>query len=272
MRLNDEAGVYPPIRTRPAKRADLVTEDIKRLITQRNLKPGDRLPNERDLQELFSVSKSTTREALKSLEVQGLITVSPGPLGGATIREVPLERTLQLIQNYLFFKDVSMKNIYNARRLLEPELAAGAVPFITEQQLAALEHNIENCQPASQESGDLLNQRQADLDFHDILAAANPDPFLGFICQTINELLRRLVVFSTDTPAEEHVKFGCANVRCHSAILEAIRQRDANKVKELMREHMEEASGYVTRLNGRLDGRLILDSEMAARPLKLEPR
>lgn len=254
------------------KRADLVTEDIKRLITQRNLKPGDRLPNERDLQELFSVSKSTTREALKSLEVQGLITISPGPGGGATIREVPLERTLQLVQNYLFFKDISMKDIYSARCLLEPELAAGAVPFISVEQLDALAANIDACEPASKEAGSLVRQRQADLDFHDILAAANPDPFLRFICQMINELLRRLVVFSTDTPAEEHVKFGTANVHCHSEILDAIRARDAQKVRELMRAHMDEAAGFVTRLNGRLDGRLILDSEIAGALPKLMPR
>lgn len=264
------ARVYPTVQMKQqVKRADMVTEDIKRLITQRNLKPGDRLPNERDLQDLFSVSKSTTREALKSLEVQGLITISPGPGGGATIREVPLERTLQLVQNYLFFKDVSMKDIYNARRLLEPELAAGAVPFITDEQLDALEANIEACEPASKEAGGLVRQRQADLDFHDILAMANPDPFLRFICQMINELLRRLVVFSTDTPAEEHARFGVANVHCHSEILKAVRSRDAQKVRELMREHMDEASNFVTRLNGRLDGRLFLDSEMIGTPPRL---
>jgi DNA-binding FadR family transcriptional regulator len=256
------------------KRADMVTEDIKRLITQRNLKPGDKLPNERDLQELFSVSKSTTREALKSLEVQGLIRISPGPGGGATIREVPLEKTLQLVQNYLFFKDISMKDIYNARRVLEPELAAGVVPFITDEQLDALEENIGACEPASKEASGLVRQRQADLDFHDILAMANPDPFLRFICQMINELLRRLVVFSTDTPPEEHVRFGAANVHCHSEILKAIRsrERDAHRVRELMREHMDEASNFVTRLNGRLDGRLFLDSEMVGTPPRLTPR
>lgn len=265
--------VYPTVQLKQqVKRADMVTEDIKRLITQRNLKPGDKLPNERDLQELFSVSKSTTREALKSLEVQGLITISPGPGGGATIREVPLDRTLQLVQNYLFFKDISMKDIYNARRLLEPELAAGAVPFITDEQLDALEANIEACAPAAKETASLVRQRQADLDFHDILAMANPDPFLRFICQMINELLRRLVVFSTDTPMEEHEKFGAANAHCHSELLAAIRTRDAQRVRELMREHMDEAAGFVARLNGRLDGRLFLDSEMAGTPSRMPPR
>lgn len=220
---------------------------------------------EKELQRLFSVSKSTIREALKSLEVQGLITVSTGPTGGATIIEVPLERTFQLLQNYLFFKEVSMQDIYAARRLLEPELAAGSVPFLSEEQLDALEHNIETCQPTSQEASLLVRQRQADLDFHDILAAANPNPFLRFTCELINEMLRRLVVFSTHTPPEEHTKFGCANVKIHSEIAKAARDRDSERVRALMKAHMEEAAEYVKRLNGRLDGRLILNSEMAPR-------
>src|ERR671934_799905 len=89
---------------RAPKRGDLVVEEIKRWIAERRLAPGDKLPKEEELQALFGVSKGTAREALKSLEVQGLVTVSIGPAGGATIGEVSLERTLQLLHNYLFFR------------------------------------------------------------------------------------------------------------------------------------------------------------------------
>ena len=75
---------------RAPKRGDLVVEEIKRWIAERRLGPGDKLPKEDELQTLFGVSKGTAREALKSLEVQGLVTVSTGPAGGATIGEVPL--------------------------------------------------------------------------------------------------------------------------------------------------------------------------------------
>jgi hypothetical protein len=83
----------PPLRSQ--KRGDLVVEEIKRWIAERRLGPGDKLPKEDELQTLFGVSKGTAREALKSLEVQGLVTVSTGPAGGATIGEVPLERCHQ---------------------------------------------------------------------------------------------------------------------------------------------------------------------------------
>src|SRR5215467_763037 len=161
---------------RTPKRGDLVVEEIKRWIAERRVGPGDKLPKENELQALFGVSKGTAREALKSLEVQGLITVSTGPAGGATISEVPLERTFQLLQNYLFFRDLNVAQIYAIRRVLEPELAAGAVTHLTEADFEALECSIDACAPTPETAAQARAQRQEDLHFHDVLAAANPNP------------------------------------------------------------------------------------------------
>lgn len=263
----DRAKGGVAIEIKQQKRPDLVAEEIKRLITEKDLKPGDRLPREVELQALFSVSKSTIREALKSLEVQGLIKVTTGPNGGGMVVEVPLARTLQLMQNYLFFKDVTIDDIYTVRQLLEPELAAGAVPHLTEQDFDALEASIACCdRPASAHgSGDILKQRQEDVNFHDILAAANPNPFLRFSCELINEMIRQLIEFRNDTPLSEHERFGEANVKIHKAITKAARARDVEKVRELMVIHMTEAPRYVKRMKGKLRGRLILDSEIRKR-------
>jgi DNA-binding FadR family transcriptional regulator len=249
---------------RHQKRADLVAEEIKRLITEKNLCPGDKLPRENELQTTFGVSKSTIREALKSLEVQGLIKVTTGPTGGGTIVEVPLARTFQLMQNYLFFKDVSIDDIYAVRQLLEPELAAGAVAHLTEADFEALNHSIACCDPAAGH-GNLLAERQEDVNFHDILGAANPNPFLRFCCAQINEMIRQLIVFENKTTAAEHKRFGDANVKIHTAIAEAARARDVPKVRELMAAHMVEATRYVKRMQGRVQGRLVLDSDVSQR-------
>jgi DNA-binding FadR family transcriptional regulator len=199
--------------------------------------------------------------------VQGLIKVTTGPSGGGMVVEVPLDRTLQLLQNYLFFKDVSIDDIYTVRKLLEPELAAGAVPHLTEQDFDALEASIACCdRPASAHGGqDIVRQRQEDVNFHDILAAANPNPFLRFSCELINEMIRQLIEFRNDTPQAEHERFGQANVKIHKAITKAARERDVEKVRELMVIHMTEAPRYVKRMKGKLRGRLILDSEIRRR-------
>lgn len=247
------------------KRSDLVAEEIKRLITDKNLSPGDRLPRESELQAQFEVSKGTIREALKSLEVQGLVKVSTGPSGGGMIVEVPLDRTLQFLQNYLFFKEVTIDDIYKVRQLLEPELAAGAVAHLTEADLEALEHSIACCDPTSSRE-DLLSQRREDVNFHDILAAANPNPFLRFTCELINEMIRQLIVFGNRTPQTEHRRFGEANAHIHRQITMAARERNVDKVRELMAQHMTDAASSVQRMKGRLQGRLILDADSLRRP------
>ena len=113
--------------------------------------------------------------------------------------------------------------------------------------------------------GDILKQRQEDVNFHDILAAANPNPFLRFSCELINEMIRQLIEFRNDTPQSEHERFGEANVKIHKAITKAARARDVEKVRELMVIHMTEAPRYVKRMRGKLRGRLILDSEIRKR-------
>ncbi|NMM81072.1 GntR family transcriptional regulator [Acidovorax sp. SRB_14] len=247
------------------KRPDLVAQEIKRLITEKNLSPGDRLPREVELQAQFEVSKGTIREALKSLEVQGLVTISTGPSGGGTIAEVPLDRTLQFMQNYLFFQAVTIDDIYTVRQLLEPELAAGAVPHLTESDFEALERSIACCDPTSS-TEDLVSQRREDVNFHDILAAANPNPFLRFTCELINEMIRQLIVFGNRTPKTEHRRFGEANANFHREITQAARARDADRVRALMQRHMQDAASNVKRMKGRIQGRLILDAENLRSP------
>jgi GntR family transcriptional regulator, transcriptional repressor for pyruvate dehydrogenase complex len=244
------------------KRGDLVVEEIKRWIVTRELKPGDRLPKEADLQELFSVSKGTVREALKSLEVQGFISVSTGPSGGATVVEVPLERTFQLVQNYLFFKELDVRDIYAVRKALEPELAAGAVPHLTKRDFEAMEASVETCAPAPSSVRDALRMRQEDLHFHDILAEANPNPLLRFFCQMVNQTLRRMIVFANNPLHPHNTELGRTNVLAHQELLAAARKRDVEKVRRLMLAHIEEAETHVLRMHGTMSSRLVLDSEM----------
>ncbi len=75
----DKTAAIEPVRI---KRTDEIVNAIKETIMADNLIPGDRLPQEKELIERYSASKSTVREALKSLEVQGLIKTKTGPGGG----------------------------------------------------------------------------------------------------------------------------------------------------------------------------------------------
>lgn len=247
---------------RSLKRGDLVVEEIKRWITDRNLKPGAKLPKEVELQELFGVSRGTMREALKVLEVQGLISLSTGPSGGATIEEVSLDRTFQFLQNYLFFQDISVTDIYAARRVLEPELAVAAVAHLTENHFHAMERSIAICEPITSVSVSPVRQRTEDLHFHDILADACPNAFLRFQCRLINAMLQTLVVASVRVSQEEYERLGAAAVKAHKKILAAARRKDAVEVRRLMLAHIVETERHLDRVEAALCNKLVLDSEM----------
>lgn len=253
----------PNFRTQ--KRDDMVVDEVKRWIAERQFTPGDKLPKEAALQELFGVSKGTAREALKSLEVQGLVTVSTGPAGGATIRAVPLERTFQLVQNYLFFRDLNVAQIYAIRRLLEPELAAGAVAYLTDADFETLEHSIHTCAPAPASDAQARAQRQEDLHFHDVLAAANPNALLRFMCEVINHLLRHLVTVGDQPAHPAYRKLGDANVTAHRRLLEAARRRNVDEVRRLMVDHIDEAGGLAAELDAVVRQCFVSDADLQAR-------
>jgi GntR family transcriptional regulator, transcriptional repressor for pyruvate dehydrogenase complex len=250
---------------RSPKRGDLMVEEIKRWVADRQLAPGDKLPKEHELQALFGVSKGTTREALKSLEVQGLLTMSTGPAGGATIGAVPFDRAFQLVQNYLFFRDVDVAQIYAVRRMLEPELAAGAVPVLTGADFEALERSIETCAPTPASKGQALLQRREDLHFRDILAAANPNGVLRFMCEVINHLLRHLVTVSDQPTHPVYQRLGDTNVAAHRKILAAARSGDTAEVRKLVLDHIDEAGGFAGQLDAAVRRHFVLDSELQAR-------
>jgi GntR family transcriptional regulator, transcriptional repressor for pyruvate dehydrogenase complex len=238
------------------KRADWVAGQIKQLITDRSLRPGDRLPKEQELQALFGVSKGTMREALALLEADGLVRIRTGPQGGATIGEVPFDRAFRLLQNYLYFREPTTADLYAVRLLIEPELAAGAVAALTAKDHAALEATIDCCAP------DPLHARRQDLHFHDILANAHPNPLLRFLAHFINRALRDLIVIEGNAAAYQ--RFGQANVAAHRAILDAARRRQSDKVRTVMRRHIEEAYEHVRKLKATVDPRLVVGSEISA--------
>jgi GntR family transcriptional regulator, transcriptional repressor for pyruvate dehydrogenase complex len=248
------------------KRADLITDEIKRWMVTGDLRPGQRLPNEAELQRLFGMSKGTVREALKALEVQGLVTLKTGPNGGARLTEVTFARTFQLLQNHFFFQAVDIDQIYAVRRMLEPEVAALAATSLSEQDLRDLEAELHD---HAAEAGEVRGA--ADLDFHDRLAMACPNVLLRLQCQVLNEMLRRLVTLAAGSVELDEV--GTLNHAAHEALLAAFRARDAERARAVMAAHMDEVFSQVRRLGGAYRQRLVLerDFEMRLRLANLPP-
>ncbi|ABM34358.1 FCD domain-containing protein [Paracidovorax citrulli] len=250
------------VSQRGPKRGDLVVEEIKRWITDRNLSPGEGLPKEAELQQLFGVGRGTMREALKALEVQGLIRLTTGPSGGAVIERVTFDRTFQFLQNYLFFEDITIGDMYALRTILEPEMAALAVPHLGEKEFDALERSIAMSDPREENIQPAAVQRIEDLHFHDILADACPNPLLRFQCRLINRMLETMVVSALHATQEEHRRLGEASWKAHRQILAAARDADVSQVRKLMLAHIVENQRHLDLLQSGLRRRLVLDSDL----------
>ncbi|OIQ89995.1 pyruvate dehydrogenase complex repressor [mine drainage metagenome] len=231
-----------PSSRRP-KRADLIVAEVKRWIMAGQLAPGDRLPNEKELMERFACSKGTIREALKSLEVQGLVRIRTGPGGGATLGSVSFEHATDLLRNYLHFQRPSGADLYALRKLVEPELAAAVVGRLDAADFARLEDLVALCVPAAATPEARQAQRMAELEFHTVLALRCDNPLLALVCRFLNDLVRDLVVYKKAFYPEQ-TEFSRSNLRYHTELIAAYRAEDAATVRRLMAEHMAEAERF----------------------------
>ena len=240
------------------KRTDEIVDEIKRIIVEHGLGPGDRLPQEPDLMAQFSASKGTVREALKALEVQGLISVRTGPGGGAFIERMSEGRAMSLLSNFLFAKNLSIAHIYEMRKVLEPQLAASATPNIDEAGLKRLEAiiTIYDHEPADQ--AERWTQRMAELDFHGVVAEYSDNPILAFTCRFLQRLLKDLTV-AQDIYVQPEPVSRASGIRHQRDLIAAMRRRDASAAADILAEHMREAEQHMLGLQARLMDRFLTD-------------
>lgn len=244
-----------PTHKRKQKLSDLIVAEVKSMIVSERLKPGDRLPSERELIEEFGVSKGTVREALKALEVEGLVWTRPGPGGGAWLSSVGTEPASTALRNYLYFNHLSADQVYQMRKLIEVELAVSVVDNLTEKDFSQLQKHIQTCSHPPSTEEQQREQRIAELEFHNVLADACPNPLLGFVARFLNETLRDLVVLKKSYQIDAF-EFTRANVDYHIELLKAFQAKNKCAVRKLMGEHMCQAEEQFVALDGQISRKM----------------
>ena len=117
--------------------AEMVARRILDMVTARALKPGDQLPPERDLAESLGVSRPSVREAIRGLAILGVVQSRQG--GGAYITKLDGDALLGPIQFFLSLEDVNIRELYDARSLIESDVARRAAVNMDAATLALLE-------------------------------------------------------------------------------------------------------------------------------------
>ena len=211
-----------------------IIDQIRNAIFDGKLRPGDKLPSERELTEKFKVSKATLREALLSLEVLGFLQIRKGVSGGAFVTEVDMMKARDSFTNFLLFKNLSLKDLTEVRLLLEPYIAEKATLAITQEDLHRLGTLIKDASRAIKKNID-FESRKDEIEFHRIIAAITGNPILMFILDFVENLL-------IDTkeilgPGEE---FSKKVLRAHKRIYDGLLKRNVQKVREEMVRHIRE--------------------------------
>ena len=154
-----------------------VTAQIRQMIVTGQLKPGHRLPAERELAVQLGVSRSSVREALRALEIAGLVKLSKGGAGGAFIASRTSEVVVTALQDMFHLGTITPEQLTDARLWIEAIVVRIAIERMSEADMSLLEANVADAQRAYQ-TGDFEGCAQISFEFHNILARATQNPVL----------------------------------------------------------------------------------------------
>ena len=181
---------FRPVATRRA--FEEITSQIRGHLARQSLRTGDRLPSERDLADQFGVSRNTLREALRSLEIAGLLELKKGATGGAFIREGGGDAVVTGLSDLYRLGNIRPEHLTEARILIGTEVARLACARRTAADLKALEANVAEAEAASK-AGDLGRRAEIHYEFHSLLARAAKNPVLTILTDALMEMTRHFV-------------------------------------------------------------------------------
>ena len=186
-------GPTPGFRPIAGKRAfEEIAEQIRSQLASQSLRVGDRLPAERQLAEQFHVSRNTLREALRSLEIAGLLELKKGATGGAFITQGGGGAAVAGLADLYHMGAIRPQHLTEARILIGTEVARLACARRTQEDLVALEKNIVAAEAATA-AGDVERRAQINYEFHRLLARAAKNPVLIILTDALMEMTRHFV-------------------------------------------------------------------------------
>jgi GntR family transcriptional regulator, transcriptional repressor for pyruvate dehydrogenase complex len=232
-------SMSPPNQHRPQKTATLLAQRIVREITERELGPGLMLPPERDMLEEYGVARGTLREALRFLEMQGVLTIKPGPGGGPVVNAPDARPLASVVALLLQRSDAPFRTILEAREVLEPAMASMAAERGDEQDVAAIATSIADMKA---HLGDLRLFLEDNHIFHAAIGRASGNQLFDYLLASLSWITDGTIL-GVDYPEKRRT----AILDAHERIYERIAAQDAEGAADAMRRHIQEFAQYLDR-------------------------
>jgi GntR family transcriptional regulator, transcriptional repressor for pyruvate dehydrogenase complex len=211
-----------------------VAQQIERLILKK-LRPGDKLPSERELAEMLKVSRSSIRDAIRGLELRGLVEPRQG--AGTIVRESAVEPLANPFASALKRRKEMVSELLDFRKMLEPPLAARAATHASADEILEMEEILQR-QEAKQSQGEPAVAEDAE--FHYSVALASGNSVVLKVLDIIMDLLRDTRERSLQVEGRPQ-----KSLAGHRRILAAIKRHDAEGAKSAMRRHIEDVEEIV---------------------------
>jgi GntR family transcriptional regulator, transcriptional repressor for pyruvate dehydrogenase complex len=211
-----------------------VALQLERLILKK-LRPGDKLPAERELAEMLRVSRSSIRDAIRSLELMGLVEPRQG--AGTVVCEVSAESVISPLTGLLLRQEQHIAELLDFRMMLEPGLAARAASHASAEEIAEMESILAR-QEAKIRRGDLAIDE--DSEFHYSVAVASNNSVVLKLLDVLMDLLRETRERSLQIEGRPQ-----KSVAGHRRILAAIKRHDTEAASAAMRRHIEDVERIV---------------------------
>jgi len=227
---------------RPLKKSRLyeeIVDYVKDLILQGKLKPSDKLPSERELAERFNVGRPTVREAIRTLELTGLVEVNPGQKG-TTIKNPELDTYMESLREQMSWmvqiERTTLQQLSEVRDSLETRIAHLAAERATKDQLTDMKNILKGMKSCT---GDIDAYLEKGIEFHSVMAHSTQNPIFHAIWTAFADLIFKYYKDLIEGVGKEILeKLYLANVEVYEAIL----AKNPKAIQLSMARHIEAES------------------------------
>lgn len=227
------------VSARPQKTALIVAKRVVDDIYRDGRSVGDRLPPERVMLEHYGVGRGTLREALRFLELQGVLTLKPGPGGGPVIRKPDATYLANGLLLLLQFSDAPFSIIVEARVDLEPVMARHAASRMSKEDLGRLGSSVEQMRGNLRDRDIFLATNR---EFHELIAHGSGNAMYSFLIDALVDIVDGTHM-GVDYPEQRRK----AILGAHERIFSALDAHDGDRSFAAMDEHMSEFVRYMQR-------------------------
>ena len=220
-----------------------IVSQVLQLVREGAIKPGDRLPPERELAQQLNVSRASVREAMRLMDIQGLVKIRPG--SGTFITEDTVEVIVQAFSSLLSGPTSAASDIFEMRLILEPQIVSLAAERASDADIRRMEEILE------QQAADITNGGtgvEFDSEFHFAIAQATKNSALIAVTQAMSDLLSQSRDSTLLSPERSN-----QSLQSHRRILETIKNRQSKAAEETMHQHIADIDRRVHNLSSHKD-------------------